>query len=52
MNTENRFRAIGVLTLAAILSYAVLGTPVGQQQQDGKQGPAQVRTEATVGAQS
>ena len=26
MNTENRFRMIGVLTLAALLSYVVYGT--------------------------
>ena len=26
MNTENRFRMLGVLTLAALLSYVVYGT--------------------------
>ncbi len=49
MNTENRFRAIGVLTLAAVLSYAIMGSPVGQQD---KPGPAEARTEVSIGAQS
>lgn len=43
MNTENRFRAIGVLTLAAVLTYAVMGTPTGTQDAGhAREVPAQV----------
>ncbi len=50
MNTENRFRAIGVLTLAAVLSYAVMGVPTGKVA---KEVPSTGdRTEVVVGAAS